>query len=226
MRAGASRQGSSSAKRLEMAWESPKVNLYDHVDGNDFFSFLPADYRESGKPVLVYLTSDEPDAAERLAQLDGAVFGDENVAIGARLFRSVRMKGDRISKDHPHWATLGGRDLPRAIVVDATGHKVGELEGKELSASNLFRTMKKAASKTYRADLDRVVKETRDLLDEMDRVEAKQQRVAEQKKAASGAKLEALEAEEAELSKQLVEIRERDVALLKKQSDDRKVTKA
>lgn len=222
----ASRQGTSSVARLQMKWETPKINLYDHVDASDFFSCLPADYKGSGKPLVVFLGSDLPEAAKQMEELNTAVFGDENVAVGARLFRAVRLKGDKVSKDHPHWPTLGGKALPRVVVIDAAGNKAGVLEGKELSASNLFKSMKKAAAKTFKSDLDKVVKETRELLDEMDRIEAKQKLLGEQKKNAKAAKLAEIEAEEKKLAQALQDVQTRDAELLKKFDDDRKVAKS
>lgn len=222
----ASRQGTSSVARLQMKWETPKINLYDHVDATDFFSCLPADYKGSGKPLVVFLGSDLPEAAKQMEELNTAVFADENVAVGARLFRAVRLKGDKVSKDHPHWPTLGGKALPRVVVIDAAGNKAGILEGKELSASNLFKSMKKAAAKTFKSDLDKVVKETRELLDEMDRIEAKQKLLGEQKKSAKAAKLAEIEAEEKKLAQALQEVQTRDAELLKKFDDDRKVAKS
>jgi hypothetical protein len=175
--------------------------------------------------MLVFLGTDLPDAAKVMSELEPKVFGDENVAVGARLFRAVRLKGDKIAKTHPHWQTLGGRELPRVIVVDANGQKSGTLEGNDLSASNLFKAMKKAASKTYKTDLDKIVKETSELLDEMDRIEAKQKVLAEQKKTANGKKAEQIAAEEQALVKQLKDVQARDSELLKKASEDRKVAK-
>ncbi len=223
---GLSRQGTSSVARLQMKWETPKINLYDSVDATNFFSCLPADYQESGKPLMVFLGSDLPDAAKLMSELDTGVFGDENVAVGARLFKAVRLKGDKVSKDHPHWPTLGGKALPRVVVIDASGKKAGMLEGNELSASNLFKTMKKAAAKTYKSDLDKVVKETRGLLDEMDRIEAKQKLLVEQKKNAKANKLADIEAEEKQLAQALMDVQLRDAELLKKFGDDRKVAKS
>jgi hypothetical protein len=85
--------------------------------------------------------------------------------------------------------------------------------------------MKKAASKTYKADLDKIVKETSELLDEMDRIEAKQKVLAEQKKTAKGQKAVQIAAEEQALVKQLKDVQARDSELLKKASEDRKVAK-
>jgi hypothetical protein len=173
------------------------------------------------------VTSDLPETAEDTAKTEESVLKDENVALGARLFRSVKIKGDRISKEHPHWRTLGGKSLPRLVVVDTSGKKVGGLEGNDLtSASKLFKLMQKASAKTYRNDLEKVVKESRSLLDDMDRIEAKLAQVAEQRKSASGAKDRALEQEQSELTTEMEAVKARETALLRKVDEERKVTKS
>ncbi len=223
---GLSRQGTSSVARLRMNWENPKLNMYDSVDKENFFSVLPSDYAASGKPLIVFLGTDVPDAAKVMSDLDMSVFGDENVAVGARLFRAIKLKGDKVSKDHPFWGDIGGKALPRVVVFDAAGNKSGALEGDDLKASGLFKVMKKAASKTYKTDLEKVVKSTRELLDEMDLIESKQKLLAEQKKSAKAAKLQQIEAEEATLAKALKQVQDKDAELLKKFGDDRKVAKS
>jgi hypothetical protein len=191
-------------------------------------SALPTEFKQSEKPLMIYVSSDEPDAAKRTAQVEENVFADENVAIGARVFRSVRIKGDKISKEHPHWRTLGGKELPRMVIVDTSGKKVGSVEGNDFSASNLFKHMKKAASRTFKTDLDKIVKEGRSLLDDMDQVIAKQNLIAEKKKklGADAAKDKEIEAEESKLATQLKELQTREAELMKKVETDRKVGKA
>jgi hypothetical protein len=213
-------------QRLDVKWESPRLNLYDNIDPDDFLSALPADFRKSEKPLLVYVSSDSPDAAKATTAVEQNVLRDENVALGARLFRAVRLKGDKLTKENPYWGTLGGRALPRVVVVDAAGQKVAALEGGDLSASSLFKQMKRAAAKTYKADLEKVVKESRELLDEMDRIEARQQILAEQKKGAKPAKEKDFAVEEQKLAQQMKEVQAREAELLKKYSEDRKVSKA
>lgn len=171
------------------------------------------------------MTSDKPELSADIVAMEDKVLRDESVALGARLFRSVRLKGDRLSKDDPHWITLGGKSLPRVVVVDTAGKKVGGLEAGDLSASNLFKVMKKAAAKTYKADLEKVVKESRAILDDIDAVSTKQAQLVEAKKDAKPAKLKEIEAEEAALAKQLTELQARDADLLKRTTDDRKVSK-
>jgi predicted nuclease with TOPRIM domain len=86
--------------------------------------------------------------------------------------------------------------------------------------------MKRAAAKTYKADLEKVVKESRGLLDEMDQIEAKQKLVAERKKTVKPGKEKDLLAEETKLAEQMKDVQARESELLKKVAEDRKVTKA
>jgi hypothetical protein len=112
------------------------------------------------------------------------------------------------------------------IVVDTSGQKIGSLEGNDLSASNLFKQMKKAAARTYKNDLEKVVKDCRGLLDEMDQIEAKQKVVAERKKTIKPGKEKDLAEEESKLAEQMKDVQAREADLLKKVNEDRKVTKA
>jgi predicted nuclease with TOPRIM domain len=100
------------------------------------------------------------------------------------------------------------------------------VEGKELSASNLFKQMRKAAAKTYKADLEKVVKESRALLDEMDRIEAKQMQLAAQKKDAKPGKEKELAEQEVQLAQQMKDVQARETELFNRVGEDRKVTKA
>ena len=210
-----------------MSWETPKLELYDKFDPKDFLTALPDDYKESNKPLIVYVATDSdlPDVLRKVTDAEQNVFRDENVALGGKLFRAVRLKGDKINKSHVYWSTLGGKELPRAIVVDAAGQKVGGLEGNDLSASGLFKLMKKASARTFKTDLEKVVKESRSLLDEMDQVEAKQKVLEERKKTAKQGSEKSIAEEEARLAQQMQDIEAREAELLKRASGDRKVTK-
>ena len=223
---GARSHGTMSTQSVAIHWETPRLELYDHVDSKDLFSSLPADYKAGNQPLIVYLTTASTDSARQTKNAEETVLRDEEVGLGARLFRAIRLDGDRVQKSHPQWATLGGTALPRVVVVDAAGRKSGELEGNDLTANNVFKLMERAAAKTYKSDLDRIVKELHSVLDDLDAIEPKLQRIAEQKKTASGAKLKDLTAEEQKLAEQLAAVHTREAGLLKKFQEDRKVAKS
>jgi hypothetical protein len=222
---GAGRHGTMSSQGIAIHWETPRLELYDHVDQNDLFSSLPASFRSDRQPLLVFLATESHDSARQLKNAEETVLRDEQVALGSRLFRAIRLDGDRVLKSHPQWATLGGAALPRVIVVDAAGRKTGAVEGNDLTASNVFKLMERAAAKTWKSDLGHVVKEFHSVLDDQDALEAKQGRLAEEKKTATGAKLKEIAAEQQKLADQLAAVHAREADLLRKFKDDRKVAK-
>jgi len=207
-------------------WNAPQLNGYDRIDPNDFLTALPDNYRSDGKPLLIYVTSDAAASAKKVEDVEQNVFRDENVALGARLFNAVEIDGDKLTKANAWYQTLAGRELPRVIVVDATGQRVGASEGNDLSASSVFKNMKKAAAKSFKTDLAKVVKDSGALLDQMDQIEAKLKVLAEQKKSANDAKAAQLAAEEAKLAQQLNDVLARDAELIERVNQDRKVAKS
>lgn len=209
-----------------MRWNAPRLNGYDGIDPDDFLTALPTTYRSDDKPLLIYVTSDTEAAAKKVADVEQNVFRDENVALGARLFNAVEIDGDKLKKSNAWYKTLAGRELPRIIVLDAAGKRVGAVEGNDLSASSLFKQMKKAAAKSFKTDLAKVVKDSGALLDQMDQIEAKLKLLAEQKKTAKAAKEAELAAEEAKLAQQMNDVLARDVELLERVNQDRKVAKS
>jgi hypothetical protein len=190
--------------KLNLDWEQPGLGSYDRFDKENLYSALPETFEENGKPLIVYLESSHPDDMMKTAVVRRSVFGDEKVAIGSKMFNLVKVDASRIDKTHPHWNILKGRELPRFVVTDPTGKRVGSLEGR-ISPSGLYGLMKKAASKTYKTSPDRLVKGFQKLLTEMDKVEAAKQALATQR-ATSGKISTGLQkkwdAKEAELEKQ------------------------
>jgi hypothetical protein len=217
----------ASAPSYTIDWESPKLNLYDGYDLKNFYTALPTECREAGEPLLIYLTTSAPDAQKRVDELEQNLSQDESVALSSRLFHPIRLKGDSVTKEHQYWSLLGGKELPRIVVVSTDGTKVASFDGKQATGSAIFAAMKRAAAKTYKTSLETVVKQRRDLLDEMDRVTAKLGVIAEQKKVAtSAAKAKELDDQSAKLTKELAAVQAREADLLKKVGDEKKVAKS
>jgi len=212
--------------RIDFKWDEPKLNGYDNVNPDDFLSALPGSYKQAEKPLLIFLTSDLPDDDQEMKNIESTVLRDENVSIGATLFGQIKLNGAKIASSNPYWKTLGGKQLPRMVVVDTTGAKVGSVEGQDISPSKVFGLMKRAAAKTYKADLEAVVKDTKSILTEIDQIEAK--RTALQTKKASSTKSKEAEwaKEEKVLNEQMKAVEARETELKKKWKEERKVTKA
>jgi hypothetical protein len=212
--------------RMDFKWDEPKLDLYDNVDPENILTSLPDEYKNSEKPLIVFLTSDLPDDAQTMKNVENTTFRDENVAIGATMFSQVRMNGLKIKDSHPYWKLLGGHELPRMVVVDAAGAKVGSVEGSNVSASKVFALMKKAASRTYKASLDTIVKETKTILTEIDQIDAKIKALETKKAKSTVDKGGQWAKEEEALKNQLAAVEERENVLKKKWNDEKKVTKA
>ena len=158
--------------RIAVNWEEPSVgSAYEGFDAANMMTGLPDEYAESGKPVIIYLESALEDDMVRTALITSTMERDEKVAIGMKMFNIVRMNGLKIGKDHPYAKILGGRKLPRMVVISPEGKKVGSVEG-SISPSKLFSLMNRAASKVYKTPIGTFVKEYQKVLTEIDKVEA------------------------------------------------------
>jgi hypothetical protein len=222
----ASRHGATSTQCFNVKWETPALELYEKVDPQDFYSSLPVTWRSERQPLLILLTSASPDVARQTKNANENVLRDEEVALGSRLFRAIRLDGDHVSRGHPQWKTLAGNALPRLVVVDADGRRAGMLEGNDVTASNLFKLMRRAAEKTYKLDLQRTVKELHGVLDDLDRIDERLARITKEKAETGGAQRKALVEEEAKLADELIAARAREEALIQKFKRDRKVAKS
>jgi hypothetical protein len=211
--------------RIDFKWSEPKLNTYDHINTEDFFTALPADYKADGKPLLIFITSSKTEDAQEMANIEGSVLKDESISIGATMFRSIKLEGSKINEGHPFWKTLGGKELPRMIVVDAAGQKVGMCEGKQVSSSKVFGFMERASARTFKTDLGTVVKETKTILTEIDQVEAKRKALATKKEKSTNDRSAQWTKEEKELDAAMKAIEDREKSLRVKWESG-KVTKA
>jgi hypothetical protein len=211
--------------RIEYKWQEPKLNGYDGINPDDFFTALPDSFKTADKPLLVYLTSDLPDDAQEAKNVE-SMLRDENVSIGATLFTQIKLNSAKFKEGSPYWKAIGGKEAPRMIVFDTTGAKVGSAEGKDCTASKVFGLMKRAATKTYKVDIETVVKETKSILTEIDQIEAKR-KALELRKSNSNVQKEADWAKEAKaIDEQMKAVELRETTLHKKWNEERKVTKA
>ena len=206
--------------RIDVKWSEPTLNTYDHINSADFFTALPADFKADGKPLLIYVTSTKDEDKIETQNIESSVLRDESVTIGATMFRSIKVKGSTVNKGHPFYATLGGKELPAMIVVDANGQKVGAEEGK-VSASKVFGLMKRAAARTYKVDLDTIVKDTKAILTDIDNVEAKRTALATKREKSTNDRSAQWAKEEKELDAAMKAIEAREAALKQKWATER-----
>lgn len=210
--------------RVEFKWQEPTLNAYDKINPEDFRTALPG--TPGKQPFLVFLTSDLPDDGQEMKNIDSAVLMNESVSIGATLFDQIKLDGTKIKDSNPYWKMLGGKELPRMVVIDANGVKVGAVEGKDISTSKVYGMMKKAASRTFKTDLDAVVKGTKVILTEIDQVEAKRAALTTKRNSSTNDKSDEWAKEEKALDEQMKVIVARETELKQKWTEERKVTKA
>jgi hypothetical protein len=211
--------------RIDFNWAEPTLNTYDHFNSDDFLTGLPADYKASGKPVLVFITSKSPEDEQEMKNIEGSVLKDESISIGATMFRSIKLDGAKIKEGHPFWKTLGGKELPRMVVVDAAGQKVGMCEGKQVSSSKVFGFMERAAARSFKTDRGTIVKETKTILTEIDQVDAKRKALATKKEKSVNDRTAQWAKEEKELDAAMKAIEDKEKSLRQKWEGG-KVTKA
>jgi len=174
------------------------------------------------RPLLVYLTSSGEDEVKAQDVIEKTTLKDERIAISSKFFTMVKDDGKAITKDHPYYQWIGGRDLPRFVVFTRSGDRVGKLEGRA-SPSKLYGLMKKAIMKDYVVNLDRTIKDYQKILTSLDRLsvlksaltakEARTNNKRDQQKLEQ--EKEALAKEEEDLKKQeeeILDLKKRDTA--------------
>ena len=118
------------------------------------------------KPLLVYVCSDEPCSDSE--KFESVALKNEKLALGMRAFRCVRMSAEQIGDD-PVFAEKG-KTLPRILLIDPIKLKAKVIESKDLSATKIFRTMKRVSASFWKEKLDTVVGKHLKLLTEQDRL--------------------------------------------------------
>ncbi len=128
----------------------------------------------SDKPLFVFIT-DSDATSDLMRKLEDIAFKNEDVGVGSKFFRCVRMTEadaarDRILKD-------AGRGTPRLVFMrrDYTVHTV--IDGRDLKASAILKGMKALVSLTYENNFDRMTRDYKKLLNELDRLDSVRQRL-------------------------------------------------
>lgn len=121
----------------------------------------------------------EDDTNSELRELEDVVFADERVQLGAKFFDCVKMtpgdcEQDRLLKEE-------GRRYPRLVFVSRDYKVVDVMEGHKISGGKVIRAMQTVVRGEYETNFDRMVKEYRKLLDELDRLDSKRAYLADQK---------------------------------------------
>ena len=164
---------------------------------------------EIKKPLMIFVC--DPLADCELTELvEDKVLVDENVALGARAFRAVRMTP---TDAEPEKLLEGlGSKTPRLILLDPTRDASVVFEGKgKLSAKRLYAGMRKIADKFYAAKLHTTVKKSLKLLAQVDKLAPKEWSLKQKK---DGLKENAPERKVQKLRDEIAQIQEQKDKLL------------
>lgn len=121
------------------------------------------------KPLFLFLVSQDTKIIKDVQFVQQGTMHDERVALGAKFFRLIQINGDEIGKEHPLAKMLGGKDLPRAVLISRDGETVKKLEGK-ISATRLFAAMTEIVKGDCKRDLGKFTSDMRKLLNDLEEV--------------------------------------------------------
>ena len=202
--------------RLRVDFKDAKLRLggYEGFDTTNLLGALPVSSGSFQKPVVVYLTGGEESVSK---VIDETVLAVEKVALGLKMFDTFKVEGSTIDENHPFADVLGGRQLPRMVVLSPDGERIGAQEASEISASKLYTLMKRATKSAYKTNIDKYTKEYVKLLAVIDKIEGKKETLATRIANSADehkAKQRKLDKEAEKLAKEEEEMLEREQELL------------
>ncbi len=170
--------------------------------------------QQADKPFIVYLTSTNEKFRTAQDVVEKTTLRDERVAISAKFLTMIKGEGEAITKTHPYYQWIGGKDLPRIVVFSAAGEKIGKLEGRA-SPSKLFALMEKAVSRHYEIDLEKAIKDYQKILTEIDKLSVLKDALKEkQKDKLTASEKKKVEGEQAALDEKEKELLKEEEVLL------------
>jgi hypothetical protein len=119
------------------------------------------------KPYLIYVS--DPAATSSFDTVEKVILDDDRVKLGSKAFHMVKMTPD-VAKADPTLTEKGGKASPRFIFVTADLKSVKPLEGNALKLGEVWGAMKAVSDKFYKANLDAMVGDLRNVLNEFDKV--------------------------------------------------------
>jgi hypothetical protein len=131
------------------------------------------------RPMMVYVMSDDPTDKETRT-LDAVAFKKDQVAIGAKFFRTIKMTSGDAAQDRT--IKTAGKAAPRIVFLRRDYTVAHVLEGNTLSGGGLAKAMQQVVAKEYVTNFDTMVKEYMSLLADLDRLESKKTVIEDQKR--------------------------------------------
>ena len=128
------------------------------------------------RPMLVFVTSDD-ETDSTMRKLVDVVFANENFALACKAFDCIKVSSGNALQSR----FLGehGKDTPRILLVSRDYKTVKTMQNKQLSAGKLYKAMKVVAKVEYKNSLDAMVRGYIKLLNELDRLEGRKAKLAD-----------------------------------------------
>jgi hypothetical protein len=167
------------------------------------------------KPMMVFIRPRDT-GDKQLAKIEKVALVSEQVAIGAKFFLCLSIS-ERDANEDPILDTTPDV-TPRFVFLRRSYSVHSVLKGKEISASRLLKAMRALVRLEYETDFDKTIRAYVKLLNEKDRLLARQQALAKQRDKLDGdltsPKARAHRRKEEELEKEFEAWEEAEAALL------------
>jgi hypothetical protein len=142
--------------------------------------------KTTDKPYFVYVT--DPAASESFDTVEKVILQDDKITIGSHAFHMVKMTPEDAAADPVLKGK--GKSTPRFMLVTADQKTITVLESDRLKGPGApWDAMVATANKFYKQNLDKTVRELRDVLNEYDKIysersvlDEKEKRLADDKK--------------------------------------------
>ena len=164
------------------------------------------------KPFLVYV-EDPTASGEKFDAIQKVLLQDERVAYGAKAFTAVKMSPEEAAAD-PLLAKAG-KAVPRFLVVAPDYSSVTNLEGSNLNAGAVWNAMKATSDKFFTKALEACVREMKDTILELDKIEG-ERKVLDDKKTRTAVK--GTEADQKAIETKLAALDDRKTKVIERQN--------
>ena len=134
------------------------------------------------KPIMLILYNEDPKTKKNIKYLNQITFRSEKIALACKFFKVIQHSFNGISKASPLEKIIGGKRLPRIVLLSLDGKTFKKAEGK-VSPSKLFSMMKTIVRKDFKRNLGTFVSKMRKMLNMIDKFAIEKQNLERKKQA-------------------------------------------
>lgn len=120
------------------------------------------------RPSLVYITSTDEKMKQKIKAWEESRLVDDKLYVAAKPFKCYILDESSLKKDDPLKGVLKKHKAPSFVVFHEGKLMYGS--GSNPSVSKSYAILKKSVSKVYKASLDKIVKQGKDIKRELDKI--------------------------------------------------------